>query len=121
MPNELSLQLRDRVLTRLDLRETPHANLAGLRLIYAAWCQSIPFDNIAKLIALRTAAEKPLPGMSASEFFERWLKHGVGGTCWSTANALHQLLSSLGFNARTVAGSMGDTGYIGHGSVKVVV
>jgi len=57
--------------------------------------------------------------MDATEFFERWLNHGVGGTCWSTCNALCDLLTSLGFNARRVAGSMRDTGYIGHGSVKV--
>lgn len=47
------------------------------------------------------------------------LTHGVGGTCWSTGNALCGLLTSLGFDARRVAGSMRDRGYIGHGSVKV--
>lgn len=97
----------------------PPADLDGLRSTYAAWCLSVPFDNIAKVIALRTTPEQPLPGMDASEFFERWLQHGVGGTCWTTANAICELLLSLGFGARRVAGSMRDSGYLGHGSVKV--
>lgn len=112
-------QIRTRVLSRLGLESAPVADLDGLRAVYAAWCVSVPFDNIAKLIALRTASNTPLPGMDPSEFFERWLDHGVGGTCWATANSLCELLLAIGFNARRVAGSMRDTGYIGHGSVKV--
>ena len=119
MSTEISPALRDRVLSRLGLSRNPSADLDGLRSVYAAWCLSVPFDNLAKLVALRTTPDQPLPGMDATEFFERWLAHGVGGTCWSTGNALHELLASLGFNARRVAGSMRDTGYIGHGSVKV--
>lgn len=111
--------LLQRVLSRLGLSQSSPADLDRLRSVYAAWCLSVPFDNLAKLIALRTQPDEPLPGMDATEFFERWLAHGVGGTCWSTSNALCELLLSLGFNARRVAGSMGDTGYIGHGSVKV--
>lgn len=57
--------------------------------------------------------------MDATEFFERWLSHGVGATCWPTSNALYELLADVGFDARRVAGSMRDTGYTGHGSVKV--
>src|SRR5512140_154381 len=119
MSTEISRDLTDRILTRLGLSRTPAADLDGLRSAYAAWCLGVPFDNIAKVIALRTAPHQPLPGIDATEFFERWLAYGVGGTCWSTSNALCELLLSLGFNARRVAGSMGDTGYIGHGSVKV--
>lgn len=119
MSTEISGELTDRILERLGLTAAPRADLDGLRSAYAAWCLNIPFDNVAKLIALLTAPDKPLPGMDATEFFERWLTHGVGGTCWSTSNALCEFLLSLGFKARRVAGSMGDTGYIGHGSVKV--
>jgi arylamine N-acetyltransferase len=119
MPTGISRQLQDRVLERLGVPDAPAADLAGLRSTYAAWCVCVPFDNLAKVIALRTTPDKPLPGMDATEFFERWLAHNVGGTCWSTANALRELLISIGFDARRVAGSMRDTGYIGHGSVKV--
>jgi arylamine N-acetyltransferase len=115
----ISFELRSEVLTQMGLGKAPLPDLDGLREVYAAWCLNVPFDNLAKLIALRTTPDKPLPGMDATEFFERWLAHGVGGTCWSTGNALYELLVSLGFNARRVAGSMRDTGYIGHGSVKV--
>ncbi len=71
------------------------------------------------MIALRTTPGVPLPQMDANDFFERWLTHGAGGTCWTTSNALGELLLALGFNAHRVAGSMRDTGYLGHGSVKV--
>lgn len=117
MFSSVSGDLRDRVLARLNLTEAPPADLDVLRSVYAAWCLGVPFDNIAKVIALRT--DKSLPGIDATEFFERWLTHGAGGTCWATSNALYELLVSMGFDARRVAGSMRDSGYIGHGSVKV--
>ena len=53
------------------------------------------------------------------EFLEYWLTHGVGGTCWPSSNALYELLIALGFDARRIAGSMGDTGIESHGSVTV--
>jgi len=53
------------------------------------------------------------------EFLERWLTHGAGGTCWPSSNALYELLIALGFEARRIAGSMGDTGIVSHGSVTV--
>ena len=113
------VKLFDRVLDRLGLPVRPPVDLDALRDIYAAWCLSVPFDNIAKLIALHSDTDTPLPGIDAHEFFERWLDHGAGGTCWPTSNALCELLLHLGFDARRVAGSMRDTGYVGHGSVKV--
>ena len=111
--------LTERVLERLGFSAPPAIDLAGLNALYAAWCESVPFDNLGKLIALRNCPEKPLPGIDADEFFERWLDHGVGATCWGTANALYELFSDVGFDATRVAGSMRDTGYTGHGSVKV--
>ena len=79
------------------------------------------FDNISKLIALRTAPDESLPGIDANEFFERWLTHHVGGTCWTSSNALFELIASIGFDARRIAGSMRDTGIVSHGSVKVAL
>jgi len=103
----------------MGLNHRPGADLSWLRAVYAAWCLSVPFDNTAKVIALRSADLPPLPGLDAEQFFDRWLEHGVGGTCWVTSNALCELLLALRFDARRVAGSMGDNGYLGHGSVKV--
>src|SRR3954471_6964180 len=110
MATEISPELRDQILARFGLPRTPPADLEGLRAVYDAWCLSVPFDNLAKLIALRTTPDKQLPGMDATEFFERWLEHGVGGTCWSTSIALYELLLALEFDVRLVAGSMRDTG-----------
>ena len=52
---------------------------------------------------------------------EAFLTHGTGGTCWSSSNALFELVRSFGFEARRVAGSMRDLGVPGHGSVKVTI
>lgn len=112
-------KLLERVLHRLGLATPPSVDIDGLNTIYGAWCLSVPFDNIAKLIALRSASAGALPGLDVAEFFHRWLDHGAAGTCWPTSNALFELVFALGFNARRVAGSMRDTGIVSHGSVKV--
>jgi N-hydroxyarylamine O-acetyltransferase len=57
----------------------------------------VPFDNVRKLIHLRRQDSSPLPGNNVGDFFEAWLRHGTGGTCWAGDDALHALLNSLGF------------------------
>ena len=111
--------LVERVLDRLDLSRDLELDLAGLKTVYAAWCRNVPFDNTAKLIALGNQSHGLLPGIDAAEFFERFLSHNVGGTCWPTSNALFVLLDTLGFRARRAAGSMRDTGIVSHGTTKV--
>lgn len=113
--------LRDAVLERLGLSGPPSLDFAGLRSLYRAWCASVPFDNVRKMIVLRTKDGGPLPGSHAEEFFENWLTHGSGGTCWPTSNALFALVCSLGYEARRVAGSMRDLGIVNHASVKVTI
>jgi N-hydroxyarylamine O-acetyltransferase len=108
-----------RVLLAFGLIGDIPATTEGLFEIYAAWCRKVPFDNIRKSIDL--AGGGRLTGLSASEFFENWLEHGTGGTCWPSSNALCTLLRTLGFDARRVAGSMYDLGVINHGTVKVRV
>lgn len=115
----LGEKLLERILERLGLPTLPHPEHDGLSAIYAAWCTSVPFDNIAKLIALRSGSAGALPGLDATEFFDRLLEHGIGGTCWPSSNALFELLVSSGFNARRIAGSMRDTGIVSHASIKV--
>lgn len=111
----------DRVLDRLDLSREIECDLAGLGRVYRAWCTRVPFDNTAKLIALGNRSPGLLPGIDATEFFERFLTHGAGGTCWPTSNALFALLSAMHFNARRAAGSMRDTGIVSHGTTKVQI
>lgn len=97
--NGLPEALTERVLTRLGFAAVPPPDYAALRRLYAAWCQHVPFDNVRKLIHLRSGQSGPLPGDDAEDFFVAWLRHGVGGTCWAGNGALHALLRALGFDA----------------------
>lgn len=117
----LAPSLRERVVSRLGLPPAVPTDLAGLRGVYAAWCLNVPFDNVRKLVALRTGDTGPLPGTDATDFLEHFLEHGTGGTCWSSSNALFELVASYGFDARRVAGSMRDLGVPGHGTIKVQI
>jgi N-hydroxyarylamine O-acetyltransferase len=102
----LSEQFVERILTRLGFNRHPAPTSDGLRDLYSAWCERIPFDNIRKLIHVRSANSAPLPGTTPEDFFEAWLKFGTGGTCWPGAGALHALLTTLGFDAVRGIGTM---------------
>jgi arylamine N-acetyltransferase len=99
-------ELTERVLARLGLSRPPEPTLQGLKTLYAAWCQRVPFDNVRKMIHLRTGNAARLPGSTAEDFFEAWLKWGTGGTCWPGAGACHALLTALGFEAERGVGTM---------------
>ncbi len=116
----LPLLLRNAVCAKLGIAPAP-PTLPFLDAVYGAWCRRVPFDNVRKLIALRLAHAPPLPGTYAADFFEHWLAHGTGGTCWSSSNALQMLLVALGFTTRRIAGSMRDLGIITHGSTVVTI
>jgi arylamine N-acetyltransferase len=118
---ELASSLQQEVLRRLGFPKMPAANLEGLRAIYYAWCQNVPFDNVRKTIVLRTKPHLPLPGGQSEDFFDSWLNNGTGGTCWPTSNALFELVRSLGFETRRVTGAMRDLGIVNHASVKVTI
>ena len=114
-------ELLNALLRKLGLSRNIESDFDGLSQVYEAWCRHVPFDNVRKLIALRTGDAGLLPGAHAVDFLENWIEHGTGGTCWSSSNALYALVKSLGFDARRVAGSMRDAGIPGHGSVKVKI
>ena len=95
----LSIDLLERVLTKLGLSERPAPTLDGLQTLYAAWCRKVPFDNVRKLIHIHNHDPGPLPGDDATDFFEAWLTYGTGATCWAGNGALYTLLASLGFQA----------------------
>jgi len=105
-PAPLSPDLVDRTLEAFGLRGRPTADLAGLGLLYGAWCRNVPFDNIRKLIAVRGGHAGPLPGDDPAEFLEQWLAHRVGGTCWAGNGALQALLAALGFEAHRGVATM---------------
>ena len=88
MTSTLDTALVERVLDRLGLTSKPEVSLAGLADLYGAWCRKVPFDNIRKLIHVRAGNSATLPGRTPNEFFEAWLAHGTGATCWAGNGAL---------------------------------
>lgn len=121
--SKLPKALVERVMARLGFEGNPQPDLEGLRAVYAAWCRSVPFDNVRKIIHLRTQNGEPLPGSTAEDFLEAWLKFGTGGTCWSGAGALRTLLVSLGFNASRGIATMLAAPNLppNHGTVRVTL
>ena len=100
--------------------DRPTPSLAGLRTVYAAWCELVPFDNVLKLVHLSEGRPGLLPGSTSESFFEAWLEHGTGGTCWAGNGALHDLLEALGFDvAPALATMLSAPGTVGpnHGTV----
>ena len=118
---QLDPERRDAVLDHLGFSSAPGVDLDGLTAIYRAWCARVPFDNLRKLIALHGGAPGPLPGLDANDFFEAWLDHRTGGTCWPSANGLHALLVGAGFDSRRVTASMFDRGEPSHGTTIVTI
>ena len=99
-------ELLERILGKLGFASTPEASLASLRSLFDAWCRSVPFDNVRKLIHVRSGDPGTLPGDDSVDFFESWLKHGTGGTCWVNNGGMFRLLISLGFDAVRGEGTM---------------
>lgn len=102
--NDLEPDMVESVLERLGFDSAPSIDAEGLTAMYRGWCRSVPFDNTLKLIALHGPGDGPLPGMDAEGFFRSFLRHGTGGTCWPTTNAIDALARACGFRSRLVAG-----------------
>ena len=118
----LSPLLVEQILAKLGLNNKPALDLAGLNTLYAAICGNIPFDNVQKRIWFATDRKKPATGGDPTEFFENWVRHGTGGTCWPANGAMYALARALGFRARRIAGSVIVPNYpagANHGSVLV--
>jgi arylamine N-acetyltransferase len=120
----LSPDLLERVLAKLGLSDHPSLDRDGLNGLYVAFCGKVPaLDNILKRIWLTGDQTAPLTGGNPADYFENWLTHGTGGTCWPTNGAVYALVSSLGFDARRIAGCIVMQEYPGtnHGSVVVTL
>lgn len=72
-------------------------DLDGVADLYRAWCASVPFDPIAKALALRRG-ETP-PGADPGDLLARWLTTGVGATCWGHCSSLAGILEVAGVPA----------------------
>lgn len=108
-------------LSRLGLNPSLPPSAQALSSLYRSWCLHVPFDNIRKTTALFSGANGTLPGIEPSEFFESFLEHGSGGTCWATSNALYTLCKQCGFDALRGTASMFDMGNESHAVVIVRV
>ena len=120
----LAPALVEAVLAKLGLKNRPTLDIAGLNTVYAAICGSIPFDNIQKRIWFASDRKKPATGGDPGEFFENWVRHGTGGTCWPSNGGMYALARALGFRARRIAGSVIVPNYpqgANHGSVLVTL
>lgn len=103
----ISAELTDRVKSKLGLPSSKHSlDLAGLNDVYAAYSGHVPNDNIQKRIWLTGDKSRPVAGGEPTQFFESWLEHGTGGTCFPANGALCELLRALGFNAWRILGSV---------------
>jgi N-hydroxyarylamine O-acetyltransferase len=115
--------LLERVLVKLGFSEIPDPNLTTLTVLYGAWCRKVPFDNVRKLIHVRRRDGAPLPGFTAEDFFEGWLRWGTGGTCWAGAGAFHALVEAIGFAAERGVATMLVAPDLppNHGTVRVTL
>lgn len=109
----------DEIVGHLGLSERPPTDEDGLAMLYRAWCRRVPFDNLRKIVA-RHFDLPEMPGIDPPDFFAAWQLTGAGATCWGSNNALHALLTGLGFDARLRAASMFDT-EINHGTTLVKI
>ena len=121
----LSPDLLERVLKKLGFSDRPDVGLESLNSLYAAVCGRISNDNIQKRIWLVGDRSTPVTGGEPTEFFENWLTHGTGGTCWPINGAMCTLLDALGFQARRIASTMmvpwAKRGDANHGTVVVTL
>jgi hypothetical protein len=62
--------------------------------LYRAWCAAVPFDNVSKGLALTEGREPP--GDDPVAVVDRYLRTGLGGTCWAHVSALGGLLEAAG-------------------------
>jgi N-hydroxyarylamine O-acetyltransferase len=121
MKSALPEAIVERVLGRLGFSRAPDPTLQGLGAIYGAWCRTVPFDNIRKLIHVRSVDPTRLPGDDPAEFFDAWLRHGTGATCWAGNGALCELLRAVGSRAERAVATMMVAPNLppNHGSVAV--
>jgi arylamine N-acetyltransferase len=120
----LAPDLVERILMRLGFSTRPSADLGGLNSLYAAFSGNVPNDNIQKRIWFAGDQATPVTGGDPIEFFENWLVHGTGGTCFPANGGLCALLRAIGFNANRIAGSVIMEGIeqdANHGSVLVTL
>jgi N-hydroxyarylamine O-acetyltransferase len=103
----LAPEVADAVLARLGFSDPVKPDRTGLDALYGAWCRNVPFDNLVKRIDL-VSGTTPFRNDQPAAFFELWLAHGTGGTCWPSSRSLGALLHTVGFDVRLGSAAMAD-------------
>jgi hypothetical protein len=94
VPAALAHEVCDRLGT------APPGDAAGVADLYRRWCAQVPFDPVAKAVAV--AKGHAIPGGDPVEVLRRWLESGLGSTCWGHVAALAGILE--GADVRTTVG-----------------
>jgi len=92
MPDELVQEMCAR------LGVASPGDLAGVKALYRAWCEQVPFDSISKGSALHEGTLPP--GGDPADLCEQWLSTGLGGTCWGHTSTMGAILESAGVRCR---------------------
>ena len=98
--------LVEQVLQKMGFSRRPNTDFDGLSAVYGRWCRKVPFDNMQKRLFYTGIGKGPVPGHNSTDFFQKWLTYGTGGTCWANSHAMHDLLVALGFDVVRCAGTM---------------
>lgn len=96
----------EQTLERFGFSRRPEPTLESLQALYKAWSRCVGYDNVQKRVYYAEGRTGPFPNMDPNDFLNAWMKHGTGGSCWPSAEAWFQILLSLGFDVRRVAGQM---------------
>jgi hypothetical protein len=91
-------------------------DLTDLTDRYRRWCRTVSFDNALRWLSLHSdrppesldggGSASLLPGADVAGFWEDHRRHGTGGMCVPTANALCDQLRAAGYDARIVLASI---------------
>ncbi len=118
----ISPALTERILEKLGVARIPSLDLPGLNNLFTCYCKNVPNDNLQKRIWLAGNRSGSVTGGRPEAFFENWLAHGTGGTCFPLNGGLAALLLSIGFDAKRASGSVVQEGLArggNHGTVIV--
>ena len=65
----LSKDLLNRILVRLRFNELPVLDITTLRRLYTSWCMNVSFDNVRKMIVVKSEDKRPLHGIKFDYLF----------------------------------------------------
>jgi hypothetical protein len=69
-------------------------DLDAIGSFYRTWCAAVPFDPVAKALAMLEG--RPPPGDDPVEVAERWLHTRLGSPCWGHITVLGGILDAAG-------------------------